>query len=312
MKQIILAIAVLMLSLNITAQRKDNTAVVNNEQVYFTTPLSNYEGTVEPEVSTEARDLNNKGVEMALKQKNFEAATEFFRQAVQSDNRCFMCQYNLGMSLVSNEKYDESIKVFSALVSHKPTYANGYAGLAEVYGKKGLFKDSVSAYRKAAEFAPNDAAVLSNFGNALHQLGEYKQAIIYLDKAVEINPDLAVAQSNRGSTLYMLGRHKEAVKCLQRAVELQPNSAEVQNNLGVVLSSLGKVKQAQKHFLEALRLRPKWSFALYNLGTNFLDLGDRGAAQQQLSILENVDTELAKNFKKAFLGKYVINVSDVK
>lgn len=312
MKQIILAIAVLMLSLNITAQRKDENTAVNNEQVYFTSPLSSYEGTVEPEVSAEARDLNNKGVKMALKERNFEAATGFFRKAMQSDNRCFMCQYNLGMSLISNEKYDESITVFSALVSRKSSNANGYAGLAEAFSKKGLYKDSVAAYRKAAEFAPNDAAVLSNFGNALHQVGEYKEAIIYLDKAVKINPNLAAAQSNRGSTLYMLGRHKEAVKCLRLAVELQPDSAEAQNNLGVALSSTGKEREAQKHFLEAIRLRPKWSFALYNLATNFLDLGDRSAAQQQLFILENVDMELAKNFKKAFFGKYVINVSDVK
>lgn len=312
MKQFILIIAILMLSLHVTAQQKDENNSINGGQTSFSTPQSNYDGAIEPEISTVARDFNSKGIEKALSDRNFEVAAELFRKAIESDRRCFGCQYNLGVSLINSEKYDEAIKTFTDLVAIAPLYANAHSGLGAAYGKKGLYKDSVAAYEKAVKLEPNDAILLSNFGDVLYQIKDYEKSLKWLDKAIEISPNVGVAHTNRGATLYAIGRNKEALKSLQRALELQPNSAETQNNLGVILTSLGKGKEAHKYYLEAVRLRPKWEVALYNLAISYFALNNRKDAHQQLSKLEYAAPDLAKNLRKVFFGKYLLDVSDVK
>lgn len=312
MKQFILVIAILMLSLPAIAQLKNENVNAGDEQVYFNAPGSGYEGTIESDISLAARNFNSRGIEKALNEKNFEAAAGLFRQAIESDQRCFVCKYNLGISLMNGEKYDQALETFSNLTSNFPSYANGYTGLGELYGKKGLHKDSVAAYEKAATLESKDPILLSNLGNALFQIKEYKKSLIYFDAAIKINPNLVVAHSNRGAALYEIGRHKDAIESMKYAVALQPSSAEAQNNLGVALSTLGKLKEAHKYYLEAVRLRPQWEIALYNLAMNNFELNKRSDAQRQITVLENVAPDLAKDLKKVFFKKFLIDVSDVK
>jgi tetratricopeptide (TPR) repeat protein len=312
MKQLILIIAILMLSLPVTAQLKKEKVNAAGEQVYFIADESDYKGAIESDISLVARNFNGKGIEKALTEKNFEAAAGLFQQAVESDQRCFVCKYNLGLSLMKSEKYDQAFEAFSNLTSDFPSYANGYSGLGEVYGKKGLYKDSVAAFEKAIKLESKDPILLSNLGNALFQIKDYKNSLIYLDKAIKINPSLVVAHSNRGATLYEMGRYKDAIESLKYAIALHPSSAEAQNNLGVALSRLGKFKEAHKCYLEAVRLRPQWEIALYNLAMSNFALKKRDEAQRQLAVLENLAPDLAKDLRKAFFNKYLIDVSDVK
>jgi tetratricopeptide (TPR) repeat protein len=312
MKQLILISAIFVLSYCVSAQQIVKNDESESEQTYFSISGSIYEGAVEPNVSETARELNNKGVKKALTEHNYEAATELFRQAVDSDARCFVCQYNLGMSLIKTEKYDEPLKIFARLVAVKPDDSNAYAGLGESYYKKGLYRESLDAYQKAVKLVPTDAVMFANLGTVLYQAGDYKKALINFDKALELSPDLIAAHNNKGTALYAMGRHKEAVKSLQTALALQPDSAEAHNNLGVALSSIGREKEAHQYYLEALRLRPKWELALYNLARNYLDLGNRRSAQEQLSVLENVSPALAQDLKKIIFGKYLLNAAETK
>jgi tetratricopeptide (TPR) repeat protein len=315
MKKIILIIVVLTFSLNTFAQQRDESGEARSgreNQANFLPISENNKDDEEPGVSTAACDLNNQGVEKTLKERNYELATELFRKAVEADAGCLKCRYNLGMSLINLEKFEESAQVFAGLLSIKPDYAQGYSGLGEALTKKGLFKESAAAYLKAAEITPNDPVVLTNLGNALYRIKSNQQALVYLDKAVKLNPDMAGAHSNRGTVLYAVGRPKEAIESLRRAVALEPDVAETQNNLGVALDSLGKRKEAQAHFLEALRLRPNWKMALYNLSLSYFESGNQTAARQYLRKLEETDSEMAKEAFRIISARYVLQAASLR
>lgn len=297
MKQFIIVFALLTLASFAGAQEN-----------FLNTP-ANYAGGTEPEIINEAAELNNKGVEKALKQRDYNAASELFRQAVKSDARCLQCHYNLGISLFYCDQQNEAITVFTNLISLKSDYAHAYAGLGEVYNKKGLFKESAAAYRRAGELDASDPILLGNLGNALYQIKEYEEALKHFNRALEINPASAGNYSNRGVTLMTLGRTKEAIRDLRKAVALDPAIAEPQNNLGVALSALGRKKEAHQFFVEALRLRPDWSHALYNLTLNYLELGRRDEASSRLSALKKIDPTLAKNAEKVFYARFVVDAS---
>jgi Flp pilus assembly protein TadD len=145
---------------------KSENNIINDRQSNLSPPRTNIEGTIEPDVSLAARDFNSRSVKNALIEQNYEEATKLFRKAVESDRRCFTCQYNLGMSLIKNENYDESIKILIHLISINPNDANVQAGLGEAYYRKGLFKESIAPYEKAAMLKPKDALLFSNLGSA--------------------------------------------------------------------------------------------------------------------------------------------------
>jgi Flp pilus assembly protein TadD len=310
MKKIINIIGVLIFTVTINAQQKGNEVVSAQPSPFQATSKNSLPDV--PLVSKEAEELNNRGIAKSLTEGNFEAAEKLFRQAVESDFRCFQCRYNLGMSLSSQEKYTEAIQVFKDLISYKPDYALAFAGLAEAYDKKGLYRESVEVYRKAVKLAPNDVIFLTNLGNALSKVEECEEALTYLNKAIKLNDRMAAIYNNRATVLFALERYREAVDDLKRAITLQPDSPQIHNNLGVMLGAMGKEKEARIYYSEALRLHPGWNVALYNLALSHLISGDQASARQNVSELEKVDPLMAEKARKAVLGKYIVNVSDTK
>lgn len=72
------------------------------------------------------------------------------------------------------------------------------------YTKEGLryyyqtkeYDKAEEAFRKAIEYAPNDALGYNNLGSALNDQKKWDEAIIVLGRAVELNPNLAIARNN--------------------------------------------------------------------------------------------------------------------
>lgn len=298
MKQIILIMAILLLSIPSYMQMKE-------KKVEFAA-----EKPKEPVALREAFGLNDLGVKKALKENDYGQASALFRKAIEIDPNCTECRYNLGRSYIKTGDLDKSIEIFKDLTRSNSAIA--YAALGEALSKKGLYEESIQYYQKGLKTEPNDAVTLSNLAYSLHQTEKDAEALMYCDEAIRLSPDLAAAHSNRGVALHALKRYREALQSLRRASALKPDSAEVHNNLSVVLLQLGKKKEAQKHLLEAGRIDPNNTFTIYNLAINYLAANKREAARQQLDLLEKLDLKLAEQLKKQFWLKYVVNASPPK
>lgn len=64
------------------------------------------------------------------------------------------------------------------------------------YYRKQEYAKAEMAFRKALEYAPNDALAYNNLGSALNSQGKWDEAILILEKAVSLNPTLAIAKNN--------------------------------------------------------------------------------------------------------------------
>ena len=58
------------------------------------------------------------------------------------------------------------------------------------------FPKAEAAFRKALEYAPQDAVANNNLGSALNAQGKFDEAIPLLQKAVSLAPDFALAKNN--------------------------------------------------------------------------------------------------------------------
>ncbi len=124
----------------------------------------------------------------------------------------------------------------------------------------GYWQDSVTLFRHALVFAPDNPVALINLGLALdYQEGSPQDGLFYYRKAVEAAPNLPLAQTRLGTLLERMGQNQksramldEGIVHLRRAAELQPHDAQAQNDLGLAYMRLGLFDRAISAFQQAV------------------------------------------------------------
>ena len=132
------------------------------------------------------------------------------------------------------------------------------------------YEESIAAFDKALQQAPDDATIYKDKGRALESLGllhhnfahydsafdRYQQAIATYDKAIQRKPDYVVAYNNKGIALYELGNlqstlneHEQARHSYQQAIaaydhvfKLDSDYIRAYNNKGLALTELGQLQ----------------------------------------------------------------------
>ena len=273
-------------------------------------------------VAARAVELNNNGVRLSSK-GDYRNAVESFRQAaaLAPDNNQILL--NLGTALFKSRREEAAVEIFKKVIetaapASQPA-ADAYAGLAQALNNGGKSEESFSAYSRSLEISPNDAIVLCNFANALQNAGrggDESEALEIVNRALKFAPGnsvvAAAAYNIRGSILFNLKKYREARSDFELAAKLNPALADPINNLGVIFSREGNKKKALQYFLEAARLAPDWEEVEYNLALNYSEIGNREKSREYQLKLENSNSALDDELKRALLRKYVVDVSEKK
>jgi tetratricopeptide (TPR) repeat protein len=124
----------------------------------------------------------------------------------------------------------------------------------------------VAHYRKAVEFAPDDADLLFNLGEALQASRNLEDSIAVYRKAIALKPELSQAKVNLGKALAEKGLFGEAKEILSSVNKDTLTDAEAHYNLGVIFMREGAIGQATTEFERTLAINPKHAQAFNNLG----------------------------------------------
>lgn len=104
------------------------------------------------------------------------------------------------------------------------------------------------------EDGANDAVVIFNQGQELHEKGDLRGAIRLYEKALETVPDFPEAEFQKGSACLSLGDLDEAEKSFRRASELRENWTLALASLGSVLVRKNQFAEAEKILDKAIEL----------------------------------------------------------
>lgn len=182
--------------------------------------------------------------------------------------------YLRGRAQLANRDHDSleaALRGFEACVQSEPTFAPGWASLAEtriVLMDHGLADPATTwpAVKAAADRAltldPDLAEgwnlLAAYFSLAAANEAEARRA---LERALSLNPNLVAAHHWNGIRLIAAGRPKEAEVSIRRALALDPLAAVLHGNLGDALAAQGRSAEALREFDIALDLRPDWPLA---------------------------------------------------
>ena len=105
----------------------------------------------------------------------------------------------------------------------QPDDAEGWAMLARSYSVLGRYQDAEQAYRKATNLRADDAALWTDFADALamNQGGKLAgEPMQLIEKALKLDPAYAKALSLSGTYAFSQKRYAEAAKLWQKVVDI--------------------------------------------------------------------------------------------
>jgi serine/threonine protein kinase/tetratricopeptide (TPR) repeat protein len=134
---------------------------------------------------------------------------------------------------------DRAIIEFTAAIEKDPSYAPGYAGLADAYYWKNALNTDAQWKRLAMESAT---------------------------QAVRLNPDLGIAHTAMGRALMVAGRPDDAETHLTRALAQEPGQAAALISLAAIAAERKDLATAEARYREAAAAAPRDWQPLAELG----------------------------------------------
>jgi tetratricopeptide (TPR) repeat protein len=158
------------------------------------------------------------------------AAMEFIRNALQDDERQALAHNALGLTLVTEAKYDEAAAALKTAIGLDPTLWAAHANLAYVFQQQKRLDQAEREYREAIRLQPDGAVAYNNLSTVLFDRKKYKDAINASRDAIsryqlqdsflgKFYVQLAIAQ-------FQDGRQSEALEAVGRAKALGINDHE--------------------------------------------------------------------------------------
>jgi TolB-like protein/Tfp pilus assembly protein PilF len=174
-----------------------------------------------------------------------------------------------------NKRGEESVKkaiaYFHQAIDQDPTYAQGYAGLADCYNILGYYNalPPVEAYPKGKAAALKALELDDSLAEPHATLGVVKRDFEWdwpgaeeeFQKAIELNPGCVEAYHWRGTLLSMLGQHAEALREKTKALAMDPLSVVIRTDLARMFYFSRDYDQALEQYQAALDMDPNFSAA---------------------------------------------------
>jgi len=120
--------------------------------------------------------------------KNKKEAIIAYKNAIQLGYTTPETRYQLGVTLLENERTKEGLKQLEQLAESAPT-AEIYVAIGDAYGQLKQNVSAVESYRKAIESKPDLAVTYFKLGTIYLNAREYPKAKEVIEKALELDPD---------------------------------------------------------------------------------------------------------------------------
>jgi Tfp pilus assembly protein PilF len=180
----------------------------------------------------------------------------------------------MGQVLLRENRPAEAEKAFREVIKDDPKNAEVQDGLGLSLLMQGRFQESLPYLDKAVDLAPHNASYRNNRGVALMELGKYKEAAADFDAAENsVNPDDRLSATiNRGRLLLRQGNFAGAEQVFTNALARDPQSFAAAFGRGAAREAAGDLEGAAEDYLTAIKLDSTSAEANLRLGLCLVSL----------------------------------------
>ncbi len=179
---------------------------------------------------------------------------------------------------------------FREVIQVSPNNPWAHHGLSRISARAGNLAEALVTAERAAELLDSDWELATWLGTLLRRNDRVDEALVWHDKAADLAPEVAAVQVERGRDLWALSLPTEARYAFTRALELDPENktardalAAARVGMGIAARTAGDLEGARGHFASALADAPSYEAAIVNLALLELSVDDPDAARRALS-----------------------------
>jgi tetratricopeptide (TPR) repeat protein len=131
--------------------------------------------------------------------------------------------------------FDQAIEAYQKAIERRPFYADAHVGLGDALAAKGDIDTAIGAYQKALSFNSMNPRVHVSLGKIYYaEKGLYYESVTAYRKAIDLDPRSVEARMGLGEVFEDKGLYKEAIEEYRRVIEAEPSHAEALYNLALV------------------------------------------------------------------------------
>jgi tetratricopeptide (TPR) repeat protein len=212
--------------------------------------------------------------DLLVKLKQYEAAIVKYEQAITYDTEILTYFDKHLVEAIQALNKPDYFAEYEPLINKsndnafKGRFYYNYALILEALKR---YPESITQYKKAAEFEIDEVSFYGNWGNALLHGGFAEQAIEKYQIAQEKNPDVNWISANWGVALAKLKRYEEAIKQYQIAIKQKPEGW-IYYKWGDALIKMKQYEQALVQYEKAVEWEPKKRLYHYAWGKALSEL----------------------------------------
>ena len=131
--------------------------------------------------------------------------------------------------------FEEAIKAYAKAIELRPFYAEAHVGLGDALAAKGDVDPAVAAYQKGLEYNPMNAKVHVSLGKIYYsEKGLYYESVTAYKKAIDLDPGYLDARMGLAEVYEDKGLYKEAIEEYRKVVDADAKNTGALYNLALV------------------------------------------------------------------------------
>jgi tetratricopeptide (TPR) repeat protein len=131
--------------------------------------------------------------------------------------------------------FDQAVEAYNKAIELRPFYAEAFVGLGDAKAAKGDIDGAVGAYTKALAHNPINPRVHMSLGKIYYsEKGLYYESVTAYKRAIELDPNSVEARMGLGEVYEDKGLYKEAIEEYRRVIDLDGKHTGAMYNLALV------------------------------------------------------------------------------
>ena len=160
-----------------------------------------------------------------------------FRASTQADASYPEPYKALGDLFLSQPRrlFDQAIEAYSKAIELRPFFADAYVGLGDAKAAKSDIDGAIAAYQKALVYNPVNPKVHMSLGKIYYgEKGLYYESVTAYKRAIELDSRSVDARMGLGEVYEEKGLYKEAIEEYRRVIEIDGKHTGAMYNLALV------------------------------------------------------------------------------
>lgn len=231
-----------------------------------------------------------------LRQDRWDEAIAEFQAVVTANPRSVSTYFDLASTYLDKGEVEPARQALAAVLKLDPQSARAYTMMGLIEARQERMDDAFKLVQRAIELEPQFPDAYVDLSSLWERKGELAKAEAAVRTALQLVPTHTEARSRLGSILLAKGDVSGAEAELREALKIDPYHAPTHRALGILYDQAGRFEEALREYQEALKSENRFADVHHAIGLIYAKQGKLEQAEVQAKEALRIDPQYAEAF----------------